>query len=218
MKVLIAGGGNLGYHLAKNLLESGNTVGVIELQRERCETIADELNIPVMCGDGTTIECLAESKAGAYDAFVAVTGKDEDNLIACEIAKRQFGIKKTVSRSNNPKNIYLMKKLGIDIAVNTTQIITDLIEHEMDGAAVKVIANITNSDAMISEYKIPDTFSLKGKKVMELGIPEGCVLVYVIRQGELLIPRGDTRILGGDEITALTVGSAAKDLKKLFEI
>lgn len=218
MKVLIVGAGNLGYHLAKNLLEAGNKVSIIEFDKDRCEFLADELGIPVLCGDGTRIEILSDIKAGSFDALVAVTSKDEDNLIICEIAKRQFGIKKTVSRSNNPQNIYIMKKLGIDVAVNTTQIITDLIGHEMDGAEVRIIANIANSNAVISEYKVPQDFSKSGKKIMELGIPGECVLVYVIRQGELMIPRGDTLILGGDEVLALTLGASGKKLAQLFEI
>lgn len=218
MKILIVGGGTLGYYLAKNLLEEGNTVRVIEENKNRCETIADDLGIQVLMGDGTRIETLAQAKAGSFDALVAVTGKDEDNIIVCEIAKKQFGIKKTVSRSNNPKNIYLMKKLGIDIAVNTTQIITNLIEHEIDGAAVQVIANISNSDAVICEYKIPENWSQSGKKVMELEMPEDCVLTYIMRNGTLMIPRGSTVLFGGDEVVALAVGNASKKLKKLFEI
>lgn len=218
MKVLIVGAGNLGYHLAKNLMESDNTVSIIEADKKRCEFLADELGIPVLCGDGTRIETLSNMKANSFDALVAVTSKDEDNLIICEIAKRQFGIKKTVSRSNNPQNIYIMKKLGIDVAVNTTQIITDLIEHEMDGAEVRIIANISNSDAVISEYKVPSDFTKSGKKIMELDIPAECVLVYVIRCGKLMIPRGDTVIMGGDEVLALTLGTSGKKLAQLFEL
>ena len=177
MKVLIVGGGNLGYYLAKNLLENGDKVKIIDSDKERCQQIADELNIPVINGDGTRPEILALAKPATCDAVVVVTGKDEDNLIACELAKKQFGVKKTVSRSNNPKNVTLLKKMGIDIVVNTTQIITDMVEHEIDGAAVQVMANISNSNAVISEYRIPDNWEHSGKSVMELDIPPDCVLI-----------------------------------------
>ena len=218
MKVLIIGGGNLGYYLAKNLLEKGDKVKVIEIDRERCEFIADELNIPVITGDGTRLEVLSQAKPATFDAVVVVTGKDEDNLIACELVKKQFGVKKTVSRSNNPKNVSLLKKMGIDIVVNTTQIITDLVGHEIDGAAVQVMANISNSDAVISEYKIPDDWKLSGKCVMELDIPLDCVLIYILRNDSLTIPRGNTVIMAGDEVTALAIGAADRKLKKIFGI
>lgn len=218
MKVIIVGGGQLGYFLAKNLLVSGHEVKIVDMNKKRCKHIADVLDIAVICGDGTRIETLAHAKVSKYDVLIAVTDKDEDNLIACEIAKKQFNIKKTVSRSNNPKNISIMKKLGVDITLNTTQIITNLIEHEIDGAQVQFIANITNSDAMISEYKIPLTWTHSGIAISELALPENCVLIYLIRSGVLIIPRGNTVIMGGDEVVALTVGAVGKKLKKIFEL
>lgn len=127
MKVIIVGGGQLGYFLAKNLLVSGHEVKIVDMDKKKCKHIANVLDIAVICGDGTRIETLASAKVSKYDVLIAVTDKDEDNLIACEIAKKQFNIKKTVSRSNNPKNISIMKKLGVDITLNTTQIITNLI-------------------------------------------------------------------------------------------
>lgn len=217
-RVLILGGGKLGYYLAKTLLEGDHSVMIIEKSRRRCEYISDNLNIPVICGDGTRPEVLGRAKAGAFDVFVALTGRDEDNLIGCELAKKQFGIKRTLSRSNDPKNAALMKKLGIDITLNSTKIIADMIDHEIDSAPVQMMASISNSNAIISEYDIPADWSSSGKKIMELEMPENCVLVYIIRGEELLIPRGSSVIEAGDRVLALTVGNASKKLKKLFEI
>lgn len=218
MKVLIMGGGNLGYYLIRHLLEKGYTVELVEEDRKKCERIADELGITVVCGNGTDIETLAKLKAGSFDTFVAVAGKDEDNLIACEIVKKQFGVRKIISRSNNPNSISLMKKLGVDIAVNTTQIITHFMEHEIDNSSVQIVANIDHSSAFISEYSLPQNWSKSGTKLMELGVPEECLIIYVIRKGELSIPKGSTVLMAGDEVAALTVGNGAKKLKKLFEI
>ena len=218
MKVTIIGAGQLGYFLAKSLLEENHTVKIIDSDKKRCEKISSALDVTVFCADGTRIETLAEAKVGKSDAFIAVTDRDEDNLIACEIAKKQFAVKRTISKSNNHKNVALMKRLGVDIVLDTTQIITGLIEHEIDGANVKFIADISNSNALISEYRIPENWSKSGKRVMDLSVPSECVLIYVIRSGALMIPRGNTVLMAGDEITALTVGRSAKELKKLFEL
>lgn len=218
MKIVIVGAGQLGYFLAKSLLEENHIVKIIDSDRKRCEKISSALDVTVYCGDGTRIETLADAGVGKSDAFIAVTDRDEDNLIACEIAKKQFSVRRTISKSNNHKNIALMKRLGVDIVLDTTQIITGLIEHEIDGANVKFVADISNSDAVISEYRIPDNWSKSGKRVMELEVPSDCVLIYVIRSGSLMIPRGNTVLMAGDEITALAVGRAAKQLKKLFEL
>ncbi len=216
--VVIVGAGQLGYFLAKNLLDSHYKVKLIDIDRDRCEKIASALDIEVCCGDGTRLETLARANTGKCSVFIAVTGKDEDNLIACEIAKRQFKVNRTISRSNNHKNISLMKKLGVDLVLDTTQVITQFIEHEIDGAQVQFIADIGTSNAVISEYNIPIKWSHSGKKVCELDVPSECVLVYLKRSGMFMIPRGNTVIMGGDEIVALTVGTAGKQLKKLFEI
>ena len=111
-----------------------------------------------------------------------------------------------------------MKKLGIDIVLDTTKLMTQLIEHEIDGAQVQLIADIGSSNAVISEYDIPLKWSKSGKKVMELDVPEDCVLVYMKRGGIFMIPRGNSILMAGDTVVALTVGSASKQLKKLFEI
>lgn len=218
MKIVIVGAGQLGYFLAKSLLEENHVVKIIDSDKKRCERISSALDVTVYCGDGTRIETLAAASVGKSDAFIAVTDRDEDNLIACEIAKKQFSVKRTISKSNNHKNISLMKRLGVDIVLDTTQIITGLIEHEIDGANVKLVADISNSNAVISEYCIPDNWSKSGKRVMELEVPSDCVLIYVIRSGALMIPRGSTVLMAGDEVTALAVGRAAKQLKKLFEL
>ncbi len=216
MKIVIVGAGQLGYYLAKTLLEENHIVKIIDSDRARCEKISSTLDVTVYCGDGTRIETLAAASVGKSDAFIAVTDRDEDNLIACEIAKKQFSVKRTISKSNNHQNISLMKRLGVDVVLDTTQIITGLIEHEIDGANVKLIADISNSNAIISEYRIPDNWNSSGKRIMELQVPADCVLIYVIRSGTLMIPRGNTVLMPGDEVTALAIGRAAKDLKKLF--
>ncbi|MCM1545206.1 MAG: TrkA family potassium uptake protein [Ruminococcus sp.] len=218
MNIIVVGAGQLGYFLVKNLLEAGHDVKVIEIDKKRCEKVACALDMQVLCSDGTRIEALANAACGKCDVFIAVTNRDEDNLIACEIAKKQFKVPRTISKSNNPKNISLMKRLGIDIVIDTTQIITTLLEREIDGSQVQFVADVGNSDAVISEYKIPFSWKQSGKKVSELEMPADCVLVYLKRNGIFMIPRGNTVIMGGDEVTALTIGKAGRKLKQLFGI
>ena len=218
MKILIVGGGNLGYFLSQALMEDGYNVSLIEKKREFCTRIANSLDIPVICGDGTTVETLARGGAGRCDTMIAVTGKEEDNLIACELAKQQFNVRQTVARVNNPKNMDIMNKLGVDITMSPTRIITGMIEHEVEGAAVRLVADINNSDASINEYKLPHNWSKSGATVQSLNLPKDCVLIYLMRDSLITIPRGNTTLMEGDEIIALTVGSTAKTLKKIFEL
>ena len=218
MRIILIGASQLGYFLTKHLLEAGHDVRLIDEDKARCTMLANTFDIPVFCGDGTLVETLAQAGAGKSDVLIAVTDRDEDNLIACELGKKQFGIGRTVSQSNNHKNIRLMKRLGVDVVLDTTRLITEMIEHEIDGAEVKFIADISSGNAFIGEYHIPETWSRSGTRVMDLSIPQDCVLIYVMRGGMFLIPRGNTLLMAGDDVVALTVGGEAKTLRKLFEL
>ena len=156
MKVIVVGGGKVGYYTVKTLSEKGIDVRVIERSREACDRIANELDVPVICADGTTVEALAQAGAGKADAVIAVTGSDEDNIVACQIAKRRFAVQKVISRSNNPKNVDIIKRLGADIAVSSTQIITNLIDMEVDTTGLKLLATLNRGEAGIIELVVPD--------------------------------------------------------------
>ena len=217
MKVLVIGGGKLGYHLTKMLLESNYEIRLIDNSREACAYAADNLDVPVIWGDGTSVETIRQGIGDGCDVVIAVTGKDQDNLIACEIAKMKFGVKKAFARSNNPKNTEVLKALGVDIAVSSTQIIAGLIEHEVGGAEVKFITNVNEGDAVVSEFSVPENWRLSGIYLRDLDLPENCVIISIMRGRDMLIPRGNTPVISGDEVMALTVGSAGRKLKKLFE-
>ena len=129
MKVIVVGGGKVGYYLAKTLIEHGHYPTLIEIKKGLCRYLANDLDIPVIFGDGTTLEALMDADIEHADAVVSVTGKDEDNLITCQLAKSVFHVGKTVARANNPKNVAVMKQLGIDITVNTTDNIARSLER-----------------------------------------------------------------------------------------
>lgn len=217
MKVLVIGGGKLGYYLTKILLESNYEIRLIDNSREACAYAADNLDVPVIWGDGTSVETLRQGIGDGCDVVISVTGKDQDNLIACEIAKKKFGVKKAFARSNNPKNTDVLKTLGVDIAVSSTQIIAGLIEHEVGGAEVKFITNVNEGDAVVSEFAVPENWRLSGIYLRDLDLPENCVIISIMRGRDMLIPRGNTPVISGDEVMALTVGNAGRKLKKLFE-
>ena len=108
MKVCIAGGGRLGRYLAQSLLANRHEIVIIEPVESQCRMLADMLDIPVICGDSISVDTLRTADVASCDAFVAVTGSDEDNLVACQIAKREFGVDRTVARASNPKNRELL--------------------------------------------------------------------------------------------------------------
>ena len=216
MYIIIVGGGKVGYYLAKTLLSYKHKVVVIEPQRELCEKIANELNIPVCNGDGTTIDKLTELNVSKSDIFIAVTGRDEDNLIACQLAKRNFGVKRTIARVNNPKNIQVFERLGVDIAVSSTSIIADLIEQEVDYSGMKTLMKLKNGKIVLSEILIMGQSHVCNKSLKDVSIPRDCILISVIRDEEVIIPNGFTVLKPGDYIIAVSSQEDQYELRNYF--
>ena len=216
MYIVIAGGGKIGYYLVKTLMQYRHKVAVIERQKDLCEKIANELNVCVVNGDGTDIEHLTECMVNEADTFIAVTGKDEDNLIACQLAKRNFGVRRTIARVNNPKNISVFEKLGVDIAVSSTSIIADLIEQEVDFTGMKTLIKLKDGKVALSEVRVTETSPLRNKSLREIQIPKDCILISVIREESVIIPNGETVLVEGDYIIAVSSVQDQQELKDFF--
>jgi trk/ktr system potassium uptake protein len=134
MYVIVIGGGKVGYYLTKHLLGRSYEVTLIEKDARRAEQLTSQLGEVVMVGDGDEMSFLATTGMERADVVVAVTGDDEDNLIACQLAKRKFKVPKTVARVNNPANVQIFKTLGVDRSLSATEVLLDLIERELADA------------------------------------------------------------------------------------
>ena len=229
MRVCIVGGGKVGYYLAKTLLEHGHTPVLIEDDPAMCRKVADSLDLTVVCGDGTFAE-VQESADVAHcsamvavtgrdeEGLVAVTGRDEDNLIVCQLAKQVFKVKRTVARVNNPKNAAVLKKLGVDIAVSATDNLTHLIEREVETAAIQQLLSLAGGTASLTEVLIPQGFAHAGKTLAELVIPKDAVVISITRDGELIVPRGNTQILVNDKVVVLAKNTAFHELAQSWNL
>lgn len=218
MKLIVIGAGKVGYYLTKTLLEHGHYPVLIETDYERCLRAANDLDISVIHDDGTTIRALREANAESCDALVSVTGRDEDNLISCQLAKQVFHVKKTIARVNNPKNADVMRKLGIDIAISSTDNIARLLEHEIDTAQIKRLAAINQGEASICEAVLPPDYKLHGKRLCEIRLPGSAIIISVSRDGETIIPRGETTLCSGDTILFLTKNDALHEVQRLLKL
>jgi trk system potassium uptake protein TrkA len=216
MNIVIIGGGKVGYYLAKTLLSFHHKVSVIELKHNLCQKLADELNLPVFHGDATKIDILKNAETSKADIVIAVTGQDEENLIACQLAKNNFRVRKTIARVNNPKNTNVFLKLGVDIPVSSTTVITDLIEQEVDYAGMKTLTSIKNNKIVISEIEIKKDSPVFNKKVMDVKIPKDCQLLSVIKNGEVLRPGEHLVLLEGDSVIVVSDTENKELLKDLF--
>ena len=208
MSICIVGSGKVGFYLAKTLLEHGQQPIVIEPDPVSCARTANRLDIPVICGDGTTIEVLEAAGCADCAALVAVTGTDESNLIACQLAKKVFNVPKTVARVNNPQNTRVLRELGVDIPVSTTDNLARLLEREVETAAIRQVLSLAGGSASLTEILIPEDFKYRGQMLSQIQMPADTVVISVTRGGELIVPRGNTTILPGDRVLTLAKETA----------
>ena len=214
MYIVVVGGGRVGYYLIKALLDEGHEVLVVEKEANICEAINDEMGSICFRGDGCEAATLAEVGTERADMLVAVTGHDEDNLVACQVAKHKFNVPRTVARIRNPQNETIFKKLGVDVTISSTNVILERIEEEVPTHPLTHLLAIEDSGQEIVEIKIPPEATTVGKSVRELSIPPGSKLALFIREGgRNRVPTLNTVLRAGDRIIAITTPESEEALR-----
>lgn len=218
MKVIIVGGGRVGFYLAEALRKEGHDTVIIEQDREQCRICANLLNVTVCSGDGTSQQTLRAAGAENADVVVAVMGQDENNLVCCQTAKKMFGVKKTVAKVNDPKNAEALRTLGVDTVVSSTDYIIQYLEREVDISAIKELIPLNDGEASLLEITLPEDYRLSGKTLMELSLPQSCNIACISRGGRTIIPRGQTRLHSEDVLLVVTLGTSERELRKALKI
>jgi len=216
MYVIIVGGGRVGYFLARALLENNIEVTIIESSKEIFELVSHQVDCPVILGDGSSTAVLEQAGANRANVFVAVTNHDHDNLIACQLAKQQFGVPKTIARVKNPKNEAIMQTLGVDITVSSTSIITSVIQSELPHSRIRQVLNLHAGQLEIMEYRLDAKSPVVGRHLRELEVPHSANIVTIFRDGEAVVPRGETQFQAGDVVLALVKIPAEPAIRKLL--
>jgi len=214
MYIMIVGGGRVGYYLAQALLSEGHEVVIIEKDANFCKLINDELGSICVRGDGCEAATLAELGTGRADMLIAVTGDDEDNLVACQVAKHKFNVPRTIARIRNPQNEATCKKLGIDVTVSSTNVILEHLKEEVPTHPLTHLLTIRDKGLEIVEVKIPPESTAVGKRVRELSLPKGSRLALVIPEKQKpRVPTTDTILQAGDRVIAVTTPELEETLR-----
>lgn len=216
MYAIVAGGGKVGYYLAKELVEQGHEVLVVERDPKQCAFITEELGNIVMQGDAAEASVLAEAGTGRADVIVAVTGDDEDNLVISQVAKTHFQVPRAIARINNPKNEQIFRMLGIDATVSATDVILGVLEQELPAQSLVPLLRLRHADVEVVETVLDGSAPAVGKTIQDLGLPPDCSIAVIIRGGAPIFPNGETRLAAGDEVIAFTTTRNEARLRELF--
>jgi trk system potassium uptake protein TrkA len=218
MYIVIVGGGKVGFYLAKGLLDEGHEVLIVERDvrhPHRSEEIADELGDDVVLrGDGCEASTLEKAGVARADIFIAVTGEDEDNLVACQVAKHHFSVPRTIARINNPKNATIFKVLGIDTTVSATSVILGNLEQELPTHHLVSLMTLRGGGLEMVELKIPGHSPAVGRSIQELTLPKSAFVSLVVDSaGSASLPTPSTVLQAEDQVLAVTRPESEQELR-----
>lgn len=214
MYVIIVGASKIGYNLAKSLITDSHEVVLIEKDHHKYDQLTKELGEVIVLGDGCEVSTLKKVGASRADMLIAVSGMDQENLITCQLAKLLFMVPKTLARVNDPRNEDLFRNLGVDLTVNTTNIINALISQKLSVPFLTPLVTFKNLE--IVQIEISDSSQAVNRQVKDLNLPPESLLIAALRGEEAVLLRGDSQILPNDTIVALTVRDKESELRKIL--
>src|SRR3954466_1554099 len=209
MKVAIAGAGNVGTYIAGDLKEAGHEVLVLEKDRDLVARLRPGLDVEWFIADACEVNSLHEAGLADVDVMVAATGDDEDNLVVSLLAKQEFAVPRVVARVNHPKNEWLFNEMwGVDVSVSTPHLLTALVEEAVSVGSLVRLLSFEGGRARLSEATLHDQAPSNGRDIADLGLPRDSTVVAIIREGHVIVPRGDTVLRAGDEVLVLSTPEA----------
>lgn len=215
MKVIIAGGGKTLYFLCRSFTAKGYEVVIVNRNREECVQLARRLSATVICGDAGDVGILKDSGAMGADAVIAITHRDQDNLIICQLASLLFGVPRALALANDPDNVEIFEKLGVS-AFSTTHVVGSLIEQRASLEQITNLIPVGEGRVNVTEIILDEDSPVAGKFLKDIELPENSLVAVVIRDGRPIVPRGANRLLGGDRVVLITIPENHGSVLKAF--
>jgi trk system potassium uptake protein TrkA len=212
--IVVVGGGKLGTYVAKALLEEKHEVVVIEKDEKKAARLCQFLNCEIArVGDGCDPGVLEEAGVSRADVVIADTGDDEDNLVICLVTKKKFSRPRTIARVNNPKNKQIFEELGIDSVVSGTEIVLSIVQQEVNVREIAPLMSFRGGNLELVRLAVPGNSPADGKRISDLHLPRHCVIVALEREGDVIVPDGETSIRAGDAMLIVMQPGATKELR-----
>jgi trk system potassium uptake protein TrkA len=214
--VIVVGAGKVGLNLARELSDKGHEVTVLESDRRRYLMVEEELEHAVQYGDATELWVLERAGVQRSDLVIAVTGDDEDNMLVCQVAKEKYGCERVIARVNNPRNLQHFKLLGIQPVVSATDLILRLIEHEVPRYGLVHLLALEEERLEIIELEVHDGAPAAGKRVVDVTLPEGSLIISVLRSGRGFVPTPETVVEAGDQVLLVLDSGLEDEITPVF--
>jgi len=220
MRVVVAGAGNMGRHLALDLTERGHEVTLIEQETAPATRARHELpdSVTVLLGDACEPYVLEEARLGQADVIVAATGDDEDNLVVSLLAKQEFAVPRVLARVNHPENEWMFtEQWGVDTAVSPPHILTALVEEAVSVGDIVRLLKLQRGKVTLVELTLQEGSAAAGRPMYELRLPLDSAIVAIVRDEHVVIPQPETVLTAGDELMAIATPEVEDDLRRALE-
>lgn len=217
-RAMILGGTSISELVARALSSQIESVKIIEKDKDRCVELSEALpdNVQIVNGDGRNSDFLYEENIRDYDAFIALTGKDETNVLACVVAKR-FGVPRTIAEVENIEYIRLAEEMGVDTVINKKLITASRIFKFTLSGKARFVRYMSGTDAEVMEYTVAPGSAITKAPLSELDFPKNAIIGGVIRGGESFIAVGDTRIEAYDRVAIFALPETIKEIDRFFK-
>lgn len=216
MYVVVIGGGKVGLNLTRELMLKGHEVTLVEDNRRRYRILEPQLEHVVHFGDGTELWVLERAGIERADMVIAVTGDDEDNIIISQVARHKYGRDKIIARCNNIRNMQHFELLDIKPVISSTDLILRLIEHEVPQYGLVHLLKLQDEDLEIIEVEVTEGAEAANKQVGEIELPEGALVIAILRDGKGIVPGSSTQIGVGDEVMLVLDPDLEEDVTEIF--
>lgn len=200
MRCILVGGGKTAYFLARDFISKGYHVTLVVRNGGEATSLSRRVRATVLHGDGSDPELLEEAGARRADVLLALTPHDEDNLVACQLAQRMFGVPRTISVVNDPENESIFQQLGISVAVSSTRIIATLIEEQTTFDAITNLFPVAEGRIVVTEIRLSAEAPAVDRTLQSLNLPEGALIAGILRGETVIVPRGSTQLQRSDRL------------------
>jgi trk system potassium uptake protein TrkA len=217
MRVAIAGAGNVGWFIARELVGNGHDVLLLEKVPEVAARLEQVPGIELRVADACEVNSLREAKLDTCDVVVAATGDDEDNLVVSLLSKQEFAVPRVIARVNHPKNQWLFNESwGVDISVSTPHLITALVDEAVSVGRLVRLFQLEGGQVRLVEVTLAEDAPVAGQPIRDLQVPRDATLVAIVRDDHVLFARGDTVLYPGDEVLALVTTESEESVRRLL--
>ena len=215
MFAVIIGCSEIGYHLAKSLVATGHEVVVVEKDRARCQLLIDEVGSISLQGDGTDQTILKQAGLARADVLIAVAGRDDTNLVSCQMSKHIFSVPRTMAVIRDPKNEALFHVLGVDIVVNSIHLVLASLEEGIPGRPLVHLSSLRSPGTELISVSIPSDAGVVGMRLDDVELPPHSFISLVIKNSGATLPTDGVVLEAEDELVAVTMTG---DEQTLYDI